>query len=119
MVFFATFVALLKKSSHIVFVTGMYMLLLFGTASKEFIHLFTCHEDTVHVDHGEGLSFESEHHHCDFLNYSLPDFDNDIGFPFITFADQESFTEFQLHKVQFVQREIIQTTLRGPPAVTA
>ena len=44
------------------------MLLLFGTASKEFIHLFTCHEDTVHVDHGEGLSFESEHHHCDFLN---------------------------------------------------
>jgi hypothetical protein len=98
----------------------MYLLLLFGTASKEFIHLFADHHDTVHIDHeGEGPFFESEHHHCDFLNYSLPEFDNDISFPFVAFAEREAYTEYQLHKVRFVQREIIQTSLRGPPAVTA
>jgi hypothetical protein len=98
----------------------MYLLLLFGTASKEFVHLFSGHEDTVHIDHdGTGPFFESEHHHCDFLDQVLPSFDNDIAVPYIAFIEQGSYTEYQLHKVQFVQRAIIQTSLRGPPAVNA
>jgi hypothetical protein len=97
----------------------MYLLLLFGTTAKEFIHMFSGHEDTVHREHAPGeISFESEHHHCEFLSYSLPAFDNDISLPSIIYAGQTMEAEYQSAAVRFVQREVIQTSLRGPPAVT-
>jgi hypothetical protein len=98
----------------------MYLLLLFGTTAKEFIHMFADHHDTVHVHHEGGeLSFESEHHHCDFLSYSLPAFDNDISFPFIAFFEQATCSGYIMGDVQFVQRAIVHTSLRGPPVVPA
>lgn len=82
--------------------------------------MFADHQDTVHVEHaGGGLSFESEHHHCGFLNYSLPAFDNDISFPFIVFVEQASYPQYEVKEVRFVQRDVIQTSLRGPPATIA
>jgi hypothetical protein len=96
----------------------MYLLLIFGTTAREFVHdAFADHHDTVHRYHAPGeYSFESEHHHCEFPNYALPDFNNDISYPFVAIIAQAAHAEYQTHDIQFVQREIIQTALRGPPA---
>lgn len=95
----------------------MYLVLLFGTTAKEFIHMFADHEDTVHHAHAPGeYSFEGEHHHCDFLSYSLPAFDNDISFPYVAVVEQSYYREYTETEVRFVQRDIVQTSLRGPPA---
>jgi hypothetical protein len=65
----------LRRVAHIILSCWLALLLIFGGTAKEFFHLFTSHEDTVHhvCDDGE-LSFESEHHHCTFLSFSLTDF---------------------------------------------
>lgn len=53
----------------------MIVLLLFGNVSREWLHQFSGHTDTIHKHddgHGEGLSFDSKHHHCKFLEIQLP-----------------------------------------------
>jgi len=92
---------------------------MFGGTAKEYVHLFTDHEDTVHAHHnGDGeLSFENEHHHCTFLNFALPDFINDFSSPiFVSFAKH-----FQEHvsfiAIRVTEQEIFQIRLRGPPAL--
>lgn len=94
------------------------MLVLFGTTAKEFIHGFTGHVDTIHQHHHSetGLVIENEHHHCEFLNYDTPVFDNDIAFAYIPFVKQAFTPQYLLRDVQFVQREIVRASLRGPPA---
>lgn len=116
-VIFPIFMPVFRKSMHIVFIASMYMLLLFGTTAKEFFHAFTGHEDTVHRYHAPGeYSFENEHHHCDFLHYSLPAFENDISYPYVQVLSTIVYKEYRLTDIQLVQREILQTSLRGPPA---
>ncbi len=93
------------------------MLMLFGTTAREFIHSFTGHEDTIHNHQhsASGFVIENEHHHCDFLGDAIPVFDNDITFPFIAVIKQPVSSQYILADVQFVQREIVRTSLRGPP----
>jgi hypothetical protein len=107
-----------RKGLHIVFVASVYLLLIFGTTAREFLHnAFADHHDTVHRYHAPGeYSFESEHHHCEFPNYSIPDLHSEISFPYIVLVERPQHQQYQTHDVQFVQREIIQTALRGPPA---
>ena len=95
------------------------MLLLFGGAPKEAIHLFADHKDTVHTVHKDGeLSFESEHHHCDFLDYALPlfvatepvaiQFQPKCVFP-------AAHTEYAEH---ICYKDVVAAISRGPPSYT-
>ncbi|HET8573691.1 MAG TPA: hypothetical protein VFL76_07455 [Edaphocola sp.] len=94
------------------------LLLLNGT-SREFIHSFTGHQDTVdhrhlndHTDHH--AAFENEHHHCEFLNFLTPVYhpveeNFQICFfkpeiPWITLSFETLFPKAKEH-----------TSLRGPP----
>lgn len=94
----------------------MSLLLVFGSTSKEYLHLFADHQDTVHVhsDH-DGLSFESEHHHCTFLSFTLTPFAHDA----VTYRIQEAKESFLLHQsvavVHLVPRSVPSSRLRGPP----
>ncbi|RYZ50088.1 MAG: hypothetical protein EOP49_14785 [Sphingobacteriales bacterium] len=103
---------------HIILSAAISLLLLFGSTAKEFIHLFADHHDTVHTECSQGeLSFESEHHHCDFLSFSLPAFHQDHQFPFIerTYVD---FPEAESSPVLLSGgRTVYHTALRGPPAI--
>lgn len=50
-------------------------LLLFGGTTKDVLHAWTGHRDTVHEHRSDGsLAFESKHHHCDFLSFFLTPF---------------------------------------------
>jgi hypothetical protein len=109
--------SLFKRVAHIVLSCWLALLLIFGGTAKEFFHLFTSHEDTVHhvCDDGE-LSFENEHHHCSFLSFSLTDFiKHELhlprGFTKAVFPVYNS----SLYTLSF--KHIAPTThLRGPPA---
>lgn len=47
-------------------------ILLFGGASKEWLHHFADHTDTVHTGRQEkGAYLEKQHHHCKFLEVQL------------------------------------------------
>ncbi|MBS1588338.1 MAG: hypothetical protein JST52_01865 [Bacteroidetes bacterium] len=94
------------------------MTLLFGSTSKEFVHLFVGHQDTVHHVHGSGeLSFESQHHHCTFVSFVLAPFVKHsltfslhsapnlfvlVAYPLCTFMSVRVFSE---------------VLLRGPPSL--
>lgn len=58
-------------------VAMMFLLLLFSNASREWLHEFAAHTDTVHThsdDLRKGIVFENEHHHCQFLDIPLPSY---------------------------------------------
>jgi hypothetical protein len=96
------------------------VLLLFGNAPKEFVHLFANHQDTVHTHHNDGdLSFEPEHHHCEFLSYALPLFLASDGVPQIHFSPKICYLSTQRTNYQSpLQRADGQLILlRGPPAL--
>jgi hypothetical protein len=96
------------------------LLLLNGTP-REFIHTFTGHQDTIdhlhlknHADHH--AAFEKEHHHCAFLNITLPIF----SFYFETFQIKAIPVEifyFDQALLSFISHERKHTALRGPPLV--
>ena len=98
----------------------MAFLLAFGGVSKEYLHLFTGHTDTESCDHHrEGLYFESEHHHCDFLSYTLADYTPDaIVYSFAT-APVAFPVYSNGHKSRLIPSEVSSSHLRGPPAVAA
>ena len=97
----------------------MALLLVFGGVSKEYLHLFADHEDTVDCFHdSEGPHFENEHHHCDFLSFTLPPYVHDAAV-----YELPTQTEyFQLNTCTAVAHLIPRTVLashqRGPPAYT-
>lgn len=93
-------------------------MLLFGSTAKEFVHLFAGHEDTTHCNHaGSELVFENEHHHCDFLSFSLPLF---LSTPVCVL---EVYTPASYHSFSTVLCEpefrtpCLLPAFRGPPAV--
>jgi hypothetical protein len=59
---------------------------------------------------------EMPHHHCDFLSFSLMPFANDIQLPYVSFYTETYFIQHQAIAVSYIQRCIISTSLRGPPA---
>lgn len=94
----------------------MAVLLLFGSTSKEFVHAFAGHEDTVHHEHGGGLHIDQQHHHCAFLSFELTPFQYEpfqYVFPFY----QEHFTTHEAGTVTHLcDRPVVYQLLRGPPA---
>ncbi len=110
-------IILKNRFIHSIFSACLAFLVLFGGTAKEFIHEFTGHTDTVHhqCDDGE-LSFENQHHHCDFLGDSLPPFYADATFPFIEFISETYFSQTFPHISFITSKERIYTSLRGPPA---
>lgn len=115
---------MLKKTVHIVVVSCLSLLLLFGASAKEFVHLFAHHEDTVHnLEHvcppGE-THLEQEHHHCSFLSFLLEPFANDASIPCIYFIPSIEFVnKHSVVHAKFIPRNLDQIALRGPPAVAA
>lgn len=108
---------MLKRVIHIIFSVAMALLLVFGGVSKEYLHLYTGHTDTVHThDDADGLVFENEHHHCDFLSFTLPFFVDD--------AKSYHFNEKQQYSILYKSEVITHliplslpvSRLRGPPA---
>lgn len=96
------------------------MLLVFGSTPKEYVHLFAGHTDTEHCNHDrEGLYFENEHHHCDFLSFTLPPFAHDA----ITYIITERNPVYPIHgsaiAVHLTFQSAPATRQRGPPAITA
>ena len=95
------------------------LLILFGGTAREFVHQFTGHEDTVHCNaKKDGLSFETQHHHCSFLGDSLAPFCADAEFPYIP-ALLTTYTTPKDHFAFFLlAKERLFTALRGPPAIS-
>lgn len=106
------------RTAHIVLSVWLSLLLIFGGTAKEFLHLFTGHEDTVHALHVEdgALSFENEHHHCTFLSFALPEFYHDTSVQ--TFSVfQVLFAPATLFSVAAAPAgEMFRELPRGPPA---
>lgn len=110
---------MLKKILHIAFSAVMALLLVFGDVSKEYLHLFTGHTDTVHQhDDEDGLHFENEHHHCSFLAFTLPHFVKQTDVlvqyhrkPVVMIVNKEAV-------VHLVPRAVPASRLRGPPRAT-
>lgn len=94
------------------------VLLIFGSTSKEYIHLFADHKDTVHIQHDhDGLTFENEHHHCTFLSFTLTPFINDAGAYFIDERPEYSISHIAERVVHLVPRAVPASRLRGPPSM--
>jgi hypothetical protein len=108
---------LFRQISHIILAGWLAVTFLFGMTPKEFVHLFADHHDTVHCHTGEGLAFESEHHHCDFLCFTLPPFEDDHR---LVIQLSEKAIPQPVHSVVPVlhlqDRSLPGTVSRGPPA---
>lgn len=107
------------RFSQFISVTLLFFLLLFGSTSMEFLHSFANHKDTVHHQHSDGsLSFETQHHHCGFLNLSIAAFNNDYDCPVIHFR---VVGEYAVSLVAITARtfsfKFPGLFLRGPPCV--
>jgi len=94
----------------------MSLLLVFGGVSKEYLHLFTGHTDTVCEHDEDGLHFEPEHHHCDFLSFTLPPFAQDAVVYEFPLLKVYSFTDYTETVAQVAARNVPVSHLRGPPA---
>ncbi len=95
----------------------MALLLAFGGVSKEYLHLFADHEDTESCNHHrEGIYFENEHHHCDFLSYTLPYYVNDAAVYNLQVYTQYFPDYHKTHVAHLIPRDVPAARLRGPPA---
>lgn len=122
-ILFFTFASVLKRIGNIFTFLVLAALLLLNGTSREFIHTFTGHQDTVdqrhlcdHTDHH--AAFENKHHHCDFLQYVIPVYQ----------STQESFQLYFLkektHPAPLLEavclsKERKHTALRGPPSLSS
>lgn len=85
---------------------------------KEFIHALYDHEDTPHnvcQDHPKGAHIETQHHHCDLLQFQVPPFLAafvDLDFePGVTVIDIQLPAESICCSISFNL-----SRLRGPPS---
>lgn len=108
-----------KKLGNIVTFFVLAFLLLLNSTSREFVHEFAHHQDTI--DHCQGnyhtanhAAFESEHHHCDFLNFLVPVY-HPIEENFQLDFFQQVITPLSLDVKSFYSKEKEHTSLRGPP----
>src|SRR5690606_12962700 len=99
---------------------GFLVVIIFaGTVSKEWLHTFANHEDTIEThclsSHENETYLDNEHHHCDFLSYTLTSFtpsffETIVCLPQVVFIDhQDKTTQFYFYNRQH------HNFLRGPP----
>ncbi len=109
-------VVLVSKQLFVCFI--MIVLLLFSNTSREWLHQFSGHTDTIHKHddgHGKGLSFDSKHHHCKFLEIPLPVYSNPLLFfhPIGSLAHNSS---YKRESILFYHLDFEATvSVRGPP----
>jgi len=110
---------LLQRIAHIILSVWLSIILLFGSTSKEFVHLFSGHEDTVHCTNvKDGLVIESLHHHCTFLSFCLTAFLNDAPGSFIPAKHCTAYSKpYIAYTPDIINISRAITTLRGPPVV--
>ncbi|MBL7684233.1 MAG: hypothetical protein JNK00_12810 [Flavipsychrobacter sp.] len=109
---------MLKRGSHIILTAWLAILLLFGSTSKEYIHIFADHQDTVHSHlEKDGLVIEPEHHHCSFLSYALPLFINDVQVIKLYSIRMVYPVYTSFIAVTYTHNNPITAYLRGPPAI--
>ena len=106
---------MLRRFLHIAFSLWLAIILLFGVTPKEILHACANHRDTIHKHDVKGATFEKEHHHCQFLGFTLDVFSNDIVLPYISLWQSTYVKPSDVISVLTVQRQIIATALRGPP----
>lgn len=101
----------------------MAVLLLFGSTSKELVHSFAHHTDTIHHEHGvdnadhehHGTYIEKQHHHCAFLSFELTPFEYE-PFAFVFPFFQQHITSHEASAVAHLcDRSVPLRLLRGPP----
>lgn len=108
----------MKRVVHIVFSIAMALLLVFGGISKEYLHLYTGHTDTIHThDDIDGLVFENEHHHCDFLSFTLPFYVDDAQHHNISEKKSNAIPHKSDVVAHLIPRNLPVSRLRGPPAI--
>lgn len=96
----------------------MALLLVFGGVSKEYLHLFADHEDTVDCNHDrEGLHFENEHHHCDFLSFTLPPYVHDAAVYVLPQPKEDFLLNTNTTVAHLIPRNLPVSRLRGPPVL--
>ncbi len=97
----------------------MAFILLLGGTAKEYIHLFADHEETVHIhiDGYDGLSFESEHHHCSFLSFTLPPFLKDASSFDVPVVKCYTAVVQKEDVTHLIPRSVPVSRLRGPPVL--
>lgn len=108
----------MKRTSHIVLSVLLGVLLVFSTTPKEYIHLFADHHDTVHHAHDDDVTHvDPEHHHCQFLELSLPPFiSNDVAIYVPYHAPEYNQFYTSLEEV-LIEKVVSVRNLRGPPEV--
>lgn len=108
----------MKRISHIVLSVLLGVLLVFSTTPKEYIHLFAGHEDTVHHPHDDDVTHvDPEHHHCQFLELSVPPFVNNDVTVFIPYKAVVYPHYSVLFEEAIVEQTVSVRYLRGPPEV--
>lgn len=108
---------MLKRVINIFIAASLVILMMLSGVAHEFVHSFTGHEDTVHhIQNGKhgGMSFEKEHHHCDFLQFPSPVFLTS-SFYVQFHPSLEHIEKFQLIEQAVFSRLGLYTALRGPP----
>ncbi|MCB0697235.1 MAG: hypothetical protein KDC07_07710 [Chitinophagaceae bacterium] len=111
---------MLKRIVHIVFSVVMALLLVFGGVSKEYLHMFTGHTDTIDHNYGnDGLHLESEHHHCTFLSFTLPPYVDDAAIYELPQPKEVFLHNITVTVSHLIPRAVPVSRLRGPPAIFA
>lgn len=111
---------MLKKIGNIITFLVLATLLLLNGTSREFIHEFAHHHDTIdhfHVNYhtANHAAFEPEHHHCDFLNCLVPVY-HPVEENFQLSFYQQPNTWFSRTLENIFSEDKEHTALRGPPA---
>ena len=112
----------MKRIFHFLVVSCLSVLLLFGTAAKEAVHLFAQHEDTIdnpfHICPKGEAHFEHEHHHCSFLHFVLEPFSADNFYPSVFECTTILYNNTSAQsKVVFIPYFVPAVGLRGPPQI--
>lgn len=111
---------MLKRILNIFIAAFLVLLMMLSGIAHEFVHSFIGHEDTIdHVsdkNHRGAISFEKEHHHCNFLEFPAPVFlASSIQLPFHQTSGHTE--KFLLEDLCVFTRPGLHTALRGPPSI--
>jgi hypothetical protein len=105
------------KIKNIVLAISMVLMLFIGSTPMDFFHRFTGHEDTIHNTHSDkGITIENLHIHCVFLSLVVDVFTLQVPLQFHRYLLSEYFNPKPLFSERFVQRSVVASALRGPPA---
>jgi hypothetical protein len=111
---------MLKRILNIFIAASLVLLMMLSGVAHEFVHSFIGHQDTIdHVQDGKhpgAMSFEKEHHHCDFLQFPSPVFLSS-SFYLQVHPTLKHTEKVLLADLPVFSRPGLHTALRGPPSI--